>query len=537
MGRLHFTAAVAALGLVCAGAAAELITVEPERATELVENVDCGWYSADHSDTYEICRRRSGEHKPYRHSQVIYTRRVSNAWESAPGEYEGNAVKIVESWMKAKRRASFRVWAQKHSELPAWWRSKVKRLPPGNYHNGCDLRFWDETYVEHHKQLIEALGKKWNGSPYLAWVDVGAVGNSGGEWCIFKWEEYAKHGLTKDIYFELCKKMVDIYRKAFPDTQLIIAHDCMGTSGHKGELERFLKDRRVGIRNDGLGMGPDKLCWAKPHFLAFYETLPTMFENVVQWRDGDANTRTCLDAAVTAHPLYVRCGTNCMSSEHVEQNAPKILDEYGRKFGYHIRVKKAQYQSPSSGSLDITMLWTNEGTSPCYVDHGLELSLLTSSNRVALSEVVKPQPAVPKWMPGTDIPMRVRLKLPRSKAGKFAIAVRLVHPRKDWPWPVKLEMKKHTPEWRYIIGTVQLRGGGLVASRRRQGESPGGEDAPAPPPSDAAAEKEAGRIFQMARQADRMGQREVARRLYEQIVERFAKTEMAAKARKRLEKK
>jgi len=144
---------------------------------------------------------------------------------------------------------------------------------------------------------------------------------------------------------------------------------------------------------------------------------------------------------------------------------------------------------------------------------------------------------VPKWMPGTDIPMRVRLKLPRSKAGKFAIAVRLVHPRKDWPWPVKLEMKKHTPEWRYIIGTVQLRGGGLVASRRRQGESPGGEDAPAPPPSDAAAEKEAGRIFQMARQADRMGQREVARRLYEQIVERFAKTEMAAKARKRLEKK
>ena len=49
-----------------------------------------------------------------------------------------------------------------------------------------------------------------------------------------------------------------------------------------------------------------------------------------------------------------------------------------------------------------------------------------------------------------------------------------------------------------------------------------------------AAEKEAGRLFQMARQAESLGQRDVAKRLYGQIVERFPGTEAAKKAKAKL---
>jgi len=49
------------------------------------------------------------------------------------------------------------------------------------------------------------------------------------------------------------------------------------------------------------------------------------------------------------------------------------------------------------------------------------------------------------------------------------------------------------------------------------------------------AEKQAARLFQMARQAERMGQRSVARRLYAQIVEKHPKTDMALKAKEKLE--
>jgi len=62
--------------------------------------------------------------------------------------------------------------------------------------------------------------------------------------------------------------------------------------------------------------------------------------------------------------------------------------------------------------------------------------------------------------------------------------------------------------------------------------------APAASPREAkrgADEKEAGRLFQMARQAERMGQRGVAKRLYAQIVEKYPDTEIAGKAKAKLE--
>jgi len=51
----------------------------------------------------------------------------------------------------------------------------------------------------------------------------------------------------------------------------------------------------------------------------------------------------------------------------------------------------------------------------------------------------------------------------------------------------------------------------------------------------AAGEKEAGRLFQMARRAERMGQRPVAASLYRQIIEKFPETQAAKKAKEKLE--
>jgi len=50
----------------------------------------------------------------------------------------------------------------------------------------------------------------------------------------------------------------------------------------------------------------------------------------------------------------------------------------------------------------------------------------------------------------------------------------------------------------------------------------------------AAAEKQAGRLYQMAQRAERMGQKSVARKLYEQILEKHPDTEIAKKAKAKL---
>ena len=83
----------------------------------------------------------------------------------------------------------------------------------------------------------------------------------------------------------------------------------------------------------------------------------------------------------------------------------------------------------------------------------------------------------------------------------------------------------------FTLSTKSLLATGMDAHRSREGAPPAPEPAAA---SDGdrkqvSSEKEAGRIFAMARQAERMGQRGVARRLYEQLIERYPDTE-AAKA-------
>ena len=81
---------------------------------------------------------------------------------------------------------------------------------------------------------------------------------------------------------------------------------------------------------------------------------------------------------------------------------------------------------------------------------------------------------------------------------------------------------------------------GPVATKKAEPKpepKPGPKNAPAAADPEENAkgldEKEAGRLYQMARRAERMGQRDVAKRLYGQIVEKFPETSVAEKARAR----
>jgi len=85
------------------------------------------------------------------------------------------------------------------------------------------------------------------------------------------------------------------------------------------------------------------------------------------------------------------------------------------------------------------------------------------------------------------------------------------------------------------IGPVQKEPPGppeAAVSKPAGGGAPG---APSGEPKVGRREKDAGRLFQMARRAERMGQRDVAASLYRQIVEKYPETGTAAKAKAKLE--
>ena len=95
-------------------------------------------------------------------------------------------------------------------------------------------------------------------------------------------------------------------------------------------------------------------------------------------------------------------------------------------------------------------------------------------------------------------------------------------------------------QWSYLDGLVIAKRyvGPMVKENSPAPKKPAAEtkapERPVRADGLAAAEKRAGRLFQMARQAERMGQRDVARKLYAQIIEKHPATEVAARARSKL---
>ena len=83
--------------------------------------------------------------------------------------------------------------------------------------------YWDEIYLEKVEQLVRALGKRYNGRPEVEYVVIGHMG---------RWGEMhiADHGplkpwfdagLSLPNYCSAHKRILEIYREAFPDTQLV----------------------------------------------------------------------------------------------------------------------------------------------------------------------------------------------------------------------------------------------------------------------------------------------------------------------------
>lgn len=83
--------------------------------------------------------------------------------------------------------------------------------------------YWDEIYLEKTEQLVKALGRRYNGRPEVEYVVIGHMG---------RWGEMhiADHGplkpwfdagLSLPNYIAAHKRIIDIYRTAFPDTPLV----------------------------------------------------------------------------------------------------------------------------------------------------------------------------------------------------------------------------------------------------------------------------------------------------------------------------
>jgi len=386
-------------------------------------------------------------------SRGIYRRFYWNQIEPTEGDIRFDRIDDLIS--KGKREGqffSFRVMCigdrgSKRNFSPVWLREKGCNgwWNDGNWVPNMD----DPVFKKYHYRLIRELGKRYDGDPWVEWVDIGTVGYWG-EW----------HALRNDFPLpsvDTRREIIDLYFEAFPSKYKI-----MLIGADEGMLE-YAVSRGAGVRSDGMG----EVWHENIGFPGFFAKVPEAWKHAPiageahgiindwddpNWRGGGRNNglKRTIDNALARHYSFFNWQEGRITSPFMRGE----IERFARRMGYRLVLRELKYNaavSPGSG-LDIGTKWENIGSAPPYFGYLLAFRLSDGTGK-PLDFVTKT--SIKGWLPG-NIYRDVRIKLPQDIApGKYELSLGVVDPATGKP-AVWLAIDGRDAEGWYGMGSVRV---------------------------------------------------------------------------------
>jgi len=313
-----------------------------------------------------------------KHSPELYGR---YSWRQIEGVKDTYDFSVIDHDVAIARsqgqRFAFRVYAADSglgacvpdylvSEMPngTWFDDKRSRISgtPNTY-----FPDWNSpAFVNRAARLIAALGKRYDGSPDIAWVEIGLYGNWG-EWHTSPYR-YPSPGGAVAGADDVKRQIVDAYVGAFRHTRLI-----MMTDDNFGLLYALSKSPSIGIRRDSLGdpWFEDGLVRDPARLAAVQErwkTAPFVTE-FFGFRTNVAGAADVLNMAIAQAKKY-HVSMVLQNSGSQPDWAQMSQDAHNAEFrladacGYNLAVTASAVQV--GRQISIAASWTNSGSAPPY---------------------------------------------------------------------------------------------------------------------------------------------------------------------------
>ena len=370
----------------------------------------------------------------------IYLRLAWSYLEPKEGEYNWTLIDtIIDKWTKWGHTISFRI-TTKETEIvyatPEWVRragAKGKFID----HPDLEIKAWapdynDPVFLQKLNNFHRAFANRYDGKPWVEYIDIGSLGEWG--------EGHTAYSGWYDIPVDIVKKHIDLHKKWYKKSTLIISDDVIGQrdkdDGADYAIFDYLLKKGIGFRDDSgnvewyrrLGFGPS--CIRSPElFSSTYKKIPVVLESdhygdVVKehlWNNGAG----LLSAVYETHASIV--GFHYYPREWLNENR-----EYAKRVaniaGYWYFPKFAMLPDTlrkNSTKNYLRLTWQNNGVAPSYHRFILSIELINRSTGEKFRQDL-PSSDCRNWLPGEIIaehhPLNIDQKMP---SGIYDIAIGL----------------------------------------------------------------------------------------------------------------
>ena len=373
------TTAAALAALSCAvrlDAAPECrVTVRPEATRDALVNPGMGWvfYYYDNSNWNYGADTAPGDTLDwFPGCSTIYFRIPWCDLEPSEGDVRWDVIdSVAQPWIAAGKQIAFRFTCSESAydrAVPEWVSAAGAK---GSFHtlrrNGDKGRriyepdWLDPVFMEKFEKFLAAAGRRWNGNPSVAFVDVGSFGMWGEGHTVFT------SNLPREKTDEIALVHARMHKRHFPDTPVVVSDDVAGHQNMADDDPLMAKMREIGIgfRDDSIMVAKRPSQWYHASWARrFAEAgLPVVVESRHFFADRD---RSCwyegglLESTVAYRASYQ--GIHWWPDELLRLNRAEI-EKVNLRLGYRLVLKEASWpKSVRMGdTIGVGAIWANAG--------------------------------------------------------------------------------------------------------------------------------------------------------------------------------
>jgi hypothetical protein len=353
--------------------------VSPADSGEALINPGMGWTLHFYSNFIENYGSRlapSDTLEDWPGLSVIYLRVPWSFLEPQEGKYNWTLFDTpAQRWIAQGKKIAIRV-----SCSESWLRYATPRWVQEAGAKGVEFEFgkgpkaggplWDPEYLDpvfldKLDHFLAAMGRRYDGNPNVAFIDIGSFGMWGEGHTGFS------SRLNEEQTLEVTKRHIDLHLKHFPRTLLCISDDVAGATkpGRHFPAMDYALSKGVTLRDDSILVQPPPNSWYHAEMAQeFWPRLPVILEHE---HYGSSKSRGAwsgdllLKSVEDYHASYM--SIHWWPREELNENRDTVA-RLNRRLGYRIQLKEINWpvEAVLGQPFRIETQWANAGVAPCY---------------------------------------------------------------------------------------------------------------------------------------------------------------------------